>query len=133
MTEQAEASAGQKNVREQAASEKRRHTRYRVSLPVYIKLGSGELAKTRAVDISIGGVYVEYGSSAPLGKVFEMLFDLPFSTDFKRVYVRGEVVRAVIIGGKDVYGIAFNFVEFARDTEKVLDKYLELRALKTSM
>lgn len=113
--------------------ERRQHTRYRVSLPVQIKLSSGELAKAKAVDISVGGVYVEYGASADKGRIFEMLFDLPFTTDFKRVYVKAEVVRAVIIGGKDVYGIAFNFVEFGRDTDKVLEKYLELRGLKTAM
>lgn len=110
--------------------ERRVHVRYRISLPVYIKLSTGELAKTTAVDISSGGIYVEYGASADEGKVFEMLFDLPFDQDFQRVYVKARVVRSLVIGNRDVYGIAFSFIEFARDTDRVLKKYLELRSLK---
>lgn len=117
----------------EAASDNRRHTRYRVSLPVHIKLSSGEVAKAKAVDISTDGIYIEYGAPAEEGKVFEMLFDLPFANDFKRVYVKGKVMRAVVIGGKDAYGIACDFVEFARDTDKVLEKYLELRSLKQTL
>lgn len=113
--------------------ERRKHVRYRVSLPVYIKLSSGELTKATAVDISSGGVYIEYGASADEGKVFEMLFDLPFDNDFQRVYVKAKVVRAFVIGNRNVYGIAFSFIEFARDTENVLNKYLELRSLKQMM
>ena len=113
--------------------ERRLHVRYRVSLPVYIKLSSGELAKATAVDVSSGGIYVEYGASAEEGKVFEMLFDLPFDQDFQRVYVKAKVVRSFVIGNRDVYGIAFNFIEFARGTETVLNKYLELRSLKQTL
>jgi c-di-GMP-binding flagellar brake protein YcgR len=116
-----------------AGKERRRHIRYRVSLPVHIKLSSGELAKATAVDISSGGIYVEYGASADQGRVLEMLFDLPFAHDFQRVYVKAEVVRSLIIGNRHVYGIAFNFIEFARGTDKVLMKYLELRGLKQAM
>jgi c-di-GMP-binding flagellar brake protein YcgR len=116
-----------------AGKERRCHIRYRVSLPVHIRLSSGELAKATAVDISSGGIYVEYGASADEGRVFEMLFDLPFDHDFQRVYVKAEVVRSVVIGNRHVYGIAFNFVEFARGTDKVLKKYLELRGLKQTM
>lgn len=132
MTVQTEGLVGQEG-NSSEASEKRRHTRYRVSLPVHIRLSSGELARAKAVDISLGGVYIEYGAPAEEGKVFEMLFDLPFATDFQRVYVKSKVVRSVVIGGRHVYGIAFNFVEFARETDKVLEKYLELRGLKTVM
>ena len=117
----------------QHGSERRLHTRYRVCLPVHIKLSSGELAKATAVDVSSGGIYVEYGASADEGKVFEMLFELPFDHDFQRVYVKAQVVRSFVIGNRDVYGIAFSFVEFARDTDKVLKKYLELRSLKQTM
>lgn len=116
-----------------AEIEKRRHTRYRVSLPVHIKLSSGEVAKAKAVDISVSGVFIEYGASAEQGKIFEMLFDLPFADDFKRVLVKGEVIRSVMIGGKDVYGIAFNFIEFARESDKVLESYLDLRGVKQGL
>ena len=110
--------------------ERRMHVRYRINMPVYIKLSSGELAKATAVDISSGGIYIEYGASADEGKIFEMLFDLSFDTEFQRVYVKARVVRSFVIGNRNVYGIAFSFVEFARDTEKVLKKFLELRSLK---
>lgn len=116
-----------------SGSDRRRNVRYRVSLPVHIRLTNGDIAKAKAVDISIGGVYVECAAAADNGKVFEMLFDLPFANEFKRVIVKAEVVRSVMIGGKDVYGIAFNFTEFARDTDKVLEKYLEMRALKQAV
>jgi hypothetical protein len=116
-----------------AAIEKRRHTRYRVSLPVHIKLSSGAVAKAKAVDISVSGVYIEYGASAETGKVFDMRFDLPFADDFKQVLVRGEAIRSVVIGGKDVFGIAFNFIEFARETDKVLESYLDLRGIKQGL
>ena len=110
--------------------EKRKHVRFRISLPVCIRLSNGDIARAHAVDISLGGIYIEYGAPADAGKVFEMLFDLPFDKDFKRVIVKAEVVRSIVIGGKDVFGIAFMFKEFGKDTEKVLEKYLELRELK---
>ncbi|MDQ1363943.1 MAG: PilZ protein, partial [Pseudomonadota bacterium] len=101
MTEQTEA-AGNQGAGSEVTSENRRHTRYRVNLPVHIKLSTGEVARARAVDISTDSVYVEYGAPADEGKIFEMLFDLPFSSDFRRVYVKGKVVRAVIIGDRNV-------------------------------
>ena len=123
----------QDKVSEQAGRERRLHVRYRVCLPVHIKLSSGELAKATAVDISSGGIFIEYGSSAVEGKVFEMLFDLPFDNDFQRVYVKAQVVRSIVMGNRNVYGIAFSFVEFALGTDKVLKKYLELRGLKQAV
>ncbi|MCW9015256.1 MAG: PilZ domain-containing protein [Gammaproteobacteria bacterium] len=113
--------------------EKRKHTRFRVNMPAFIRLSSGDVVKAQAVDLSMGGMYIEYGSPADAGKVFELLFDLPFDNDFKRVYVKAEVVRSIIIGDRDVFGIALVFREFARDTEQVLGKYLDLRALKRSL
>jgi hypothetical protein len=56
-----------------------------------------------------------------------MMFDLPFTEDFRRVYARARVVRSVIIGDRDVFGIAFAFIAFGKDTEQVLDQYIELR------
>lgn len=109
-------------------SEHRRHPRYRLNLVVHIRLSSGELIKTMAVDISSTGVYVEYAASAEPGKVFPLVFDLSFANNFQRVYVKAEVVRSIMIGDRDVYGIAFRFVEFARDSNMVLKQYLEYRA-----
>lgn len=115
------------------AEEKRKHARFRISLPVGIRLSDGDIARAQAVDVSMGGIYVEYGAPADAGRQFEMAFDLPFDKDFKRVHVRAEVVRSIVIGGKDVFGIAFIFKEFVKDTDKVLEKYLELRELKTAL
>ena len=110
--------------------EKRLHTRFRVNFPVHIRLSDGDVARARAVNLSMGGIYIEYGSSADEGREFDMLFDLSFDDGFRRVFVRAKVVRSVIIGGKDVFGIAFSFTRFARDSEQVLEKYLHLRDLK---
>jgi len=107
--------------------ENRQHQRFRVNLTVFIRLSSGELARAHAVDLSMGGVYIEYGAPADKDKEFEMAFDLPFRDDFQRVLVKAKVVRSIVIGSRNVYGLAFIFTEFAKDTDQVLAKYLELR------
>lgn len=107
--------------------EKRQHTRFRINVRVAIRLSDGDVAWGQGVDLSKGGIFIEYGSSADVGKEFEMMFDLPFKKDFKRVFVRAKVVRTNIIGGKDVFGIAFVFSEFAKDTKKVLEEYIRFR------
>jgi len=108
-------------------SENRQHQRFRVNLTVFIRLSNGELARANAVDISMGGIYIEYGASADKDKVFEMAFDLPFKDDFRRVLVKAKIVRSIVIGSRNMYGLAFIFTEFAKDTDQVLAKYLELR------
>ena len=109
------------------ANENRQHQRFRVSLTVFIRLSSGELARANAVDLSMGGIYIEYGAPADNDKVFEMAFDLPFKDDFRRVLVKAKIVRSVVIGSRNMYGLAFLFTEFAKDTDQVLAKYIELR------
>lgn len=79
------------------------------------------------MDLSSSGVYVEYAAAAEPGRVLEMLFELPFEKDFQQVYVGAEVVRSVVIGARNAYGIAFRFVSFARASDKVLSAYLALR------
>lgn len=106
----------------------RQHQRFRVNLTVFIRLSNGELARANAVDLSMGGIYIEYGASADKEKEFEMAFDLPFKDDFGRVLVKAKVVRSIVIGNRNMYGLAFIFTEFAKDTDKVLAKYLKLRA-----
>ena len=109
------------------ASDNRRHQRFKVSLTVFIRLSSGELARAHAVDLSMGGVYIEYGAPADKDKEFEMAFDLPFKDSFQRVLVKAKVVRSIVIGSRNMYGLAFIFTEFAKDSENVLAKYLDLR------
>lgn len=109
------------------ASENRQHQRFKVSLTVFIRLSSGELARAHAVDLSMGGVYIEYGAPADKDKEFEMAFDLPFKDSFQRVLVKAKVVRSIVIGSRNMYGLAFIFTEFAKDSENVLAKYLDLR------
>jgi len=109
------------------SSENRAYERFRVSLKVYIRLSDGSITHAQAVDISMGGIYLEYGASAVQGKVFELAFDLPFADEFKRVLVKGKVVRSVVIGSRSLFGLAFVFTEFAKGAEDTLTKYLDLR------
>ncbi len=109
-------------------TDNRQHQRFRVNLTVFIRLSNGELARANAVDLSMGGIYIEYGASADKEKEFEMAFDLPFKDDFGRVLVKARVVRSIVIGSRNMYALAFVFTEFAKDTDKVLAKYLEVRA-----
>ena len=113
-----------------ATAEQRVHERFRISLKAFIRLSDGSVVRGQAVDISNGGIYVEYGAPADEGKVFELAFDLPFTTEFKRVLVKARVVRCVVIGSRALYGLAFVFTEFAKETDEVLDKYLKLRKLQ---
>ena len=113
-----------------AASEQRTHERFRINFKALIRLSDGSIARAQAVDISMGGIYIEYGAPADAGKIFELAFDLPFATEFKRVLVKAQVVRSVVIGSRGVYGLAFVFTEFIKDSDQVLEKYMELRKLK---
>jgi len=113
------------------ANEQRIHERFRINLKALIRLSDGSIATAQAVDLSMGGIYLEYGASADAGKVFELAFDLPLSSDFKRVIVKAQVVRTVVIGNRGLYGLAFVFKEFAAGAEKNLKEYMELRKLKT--
>lgn len=117
---------------EAPVEDKRAYRRFRISLKVFIRLSDGEIAQAQAVDLSMGGIYVEYGAPADVDKEFEMAFDLPFKTEFKRVLVKAKVVRSIVIGSRNVYGLAFVFTEFGKDAEQVLQKYIELRELQTS-
>lgn len=79
----------------------------------------------------MGGAYVEYGAPAEKGKVFELAFDLAFTKGFKRILVKACVARSIVIGGRGIYGLGFIFVEFHRDTDKVLEAYIKLRQLNS--
>lgn len=109
---------------------KRQHQRFRVSLKVYIRLSDGDVTHAQAIDLSMGGIYIEYGAPADTNKEFEMAFDLPFTSDFRRVYVKARVVRSIVIGSRNIFGLAFVFSEFAKDTDKILEKYLEMRGMQ---
>ncbi len=111
--------------------DQRIHERFRVSFKVLIRLSNGEIAHAHAVDLSMGGIYIEYGAPADPGVEFGIAFDLPFVDDFKRVLVRAKVVRTVVIGSRNLFGMAFVFSEFAGDAQEVLSKYLKLRGLQT--
>ncbi len=105
--------------------------RFRVSFTAHIRLSDGNVAHAHAVDISLGGIYLEYGAPADEGKEFEVAFDLPFVNDFKRVFARAKVVRVVVIGNRNMYGLAFVFTDFVKDSRGVLEKYIQLRKLQT--
>ena len=77
------------------------------------------------------GVYVEYGTSAEEGKEFDLMFELLIKGVFKRVMVKGRVVRSIMIAGRGVYGLAFVFKGFEKETDKVLKEYIEHRRTST--
>ena len=79
------------------------------------------------VDLSVGGVYVMYDSSASEGSEFDMFFDVPLGEEFPRVYARGRVVRVVMIATHDAFGIGFQFVKFYKNSESVLQQYIDSR------
>ncbi len=114
-----------------AHNNNRAHERFRINFKTLIRLSDGSVARAQAVDISMGGIYLEYGAAADAGKVFELAFDLPFTAEFKRVMVKARVVRTVVIGNRGLFGLAFVFTEFVNDSEKVLEQYMQLRKLKT--
>jgi len=111
--------------------DQRIHERFRVSFKVLIRLSNGEVAHARAVDLSMGGIYIEYGSPADAGVEFDMAFNLSFADEFKRVMVRAKVVRTVVIGSRDLFGMAFVFTELVGESQEILSKYLKLRGLQT--
>lgn len=113
------------------ASEQRVYERFRMNSKAFIRLSDGGVVQGQAVDISMGGIYIEYGAAAEVGKVFELAFDLAFTNDFQRVLVKGRIVRSVVIGSRGVYGLAFVFTEFAKETDKILEKYMEYRKQQT--
>lgn len=113
------------------AHDKRIFERFRVSLTAHIRLSDGSITHAHVVDVSMGGIYLEYGAPADAGKEFDIAFDLPFVNDFKRVLVRAKVVRVVVIGNRNLYGLAFIFSGFVKDAEGVLEKYIKLRKLQT--
>jgi len=107
------------------AQEQRQYHRYKVSFKVFIRLTEGGFVTAQAVDLSMGGVYIEYGASVEVNKEFDIAFDLPFKEEFKRVLVKAKIVRSIVIAGRDVYGLA---MVFANDTDSVLKAYLVKRA-----
>ncbi len=107
--------------------EQRCSIRFRTSMGVHVRLSSGTVVRTQGKNISIGGIYVEFEAPADMGDEFEMMFDVIFTDEIKRIFVKAKVTRCALIGGKDIYGIAFQFLSFAKDTEKVLGEYLDFR------
>ena len=110
------------------AQEQRQYHRYKVSFKVFIRLTEGGFVTAQAVDLSMGGVYIEYGASADVNKEYDLAFDLPFSGEFKRVLVKAKIVRSVVIASRNVYGLACIFGDFAKQSESVLEAYLAQRA-----
>ena len=116
----------------EAVINKRLHERFRINCKTLIRLSDGSITQAQAVDVSMGGIYIEYGAPAAAGKVFDLAFDLPFAKEFKRVLVKARVVRSVVIGSRSLYGLAFVYTEFANETDKILEQYMKLRMSQTT-
>jgi len=110
--------------------EQRSHPRFRINMSVFVRLSSGELVRAQGKNISKTGLYIEYGAAADVGNEFEMMFDVPLVDGMPRIYVRARVMRTTLIGDRDVYGMGFQFLNFSKDSEVSLDKYLDLRESK---
>ena len=115
---------------ESGGQEQRSSIRFRINMSVVVRLSSGDLVRTQGKNISRGGIYVEFEAPADMGDEFESMFDVAFSDEIKRIYAKVRVMRSELIGGKDVYGIGFQFLSFAKNTGEILEKYLELREMK---
>jgi len=120
----------QEQTAEPGGQEQRESIRFRINMGVVVRLSSGDLVRTQGKNISSGGIYVEFEAPADVGDEFELMFDVAFSNEIKRIYARVRVMRSGLIGGKDVYGIGFQFLSFAKNTGEILNKYLELREMK---
>jgi PilZ domain len=131
-TAEAEQAVEVEQTAEAEGREQRKSIRFRINMGVQVRLSSGTVVRTQGKNISIGGIYVEFEAPADLGDEFEMMFDVPLSNEIKRVFVRSKVTRSALIGGKDVYGIAFQFLSFAKETEQILEEYLNYRELQQS-
>ncbi len=109
--------------------EQRAALRYRVNFKVYIRRGVGDVTYGQAHNLSMKGIYLDYDEPARSGKILHMAFDLPIRSEFRRIFARARVMRAVFSGKKEAYELALNFTEFAKDTEKYLSEYCRLREL----
>lgn len=107
-----------------ASRDNRRFERYNVSFTVHIRLSNGEIVDGLAKNISKGGIYIEYGSSAEMGSEFELMFSAAIDEGIERVLARGKVVRSIAIAGRNVFGIAFVFLALHNDSEGVLERFL---------
>lgn len=119
------------SLKKNPVQEQRQYHRYKVSFKVFIRLSEGGFVTAQAVDLSMGGVYIEYGASADVNKEYDIAFDLPFAGEFKRVLVKAKIVRSVMIANRNVYGLALIFRDFANQTDAVLEAFLEQRAKTT--
>jgi len=111
--------------------ENREHLRFKVNFKVYIKLSDGDIVQARAIDLSMGGLFAEYGANADIGKEFDMAFDLPYGEESKRVFARAKVVRASVVAKRNAYCLAFIFTSFGKKTDKILENYIELLSSKS--
>lgn len=112
-------------------TEKRSARRYRVSFKVYIRRGAGNVTFGRAHNLSLKGVYLDYEVSLKSGMMVHMAFDLLINAEFRRVFVKARVMRAVYCGARGMYELAFNFTEFARDSAQYLEQYIGWREKKS--
>lgn len=109
---------------EKQGREKRQYRRFNVSFKVHIMLSSGEIVTGLAKNISKGGIYIEYGTSADAGTELELKFSVLLNETPETVYVRARVVRSIAIAGRDAFGIAFVYLNFHKNSETVLDQLL---------
>lgn len=128
--ESVEAEAAPPQAEQQTAPDKRRHERYSVRFPVYVRCSDGEVIRATAVNLSYSGIYLEYPAPADKDAAFDMMFDLRVADEEHRIFVRARLIRCVFVGGKDCYGLAFEFQTFGKASQPYLDTYIRYREQK---
>jgi len=106
------------------ASERRRHRRVRVTLPVVVQTPRGFMeGETR--DISEGGVFVEYSEQPELGQTFQVI--IKFSRD-RSISVTGKKAWCgnIHINGKTTYsGMGVRFIEISPEDRQLISALVE--------
>lgn len=108
-------------------NEKRKHKRFKVNLPVDCS-SVHFLQSKSAVNLSLGGIFIETNLLENPGTIIEMQF--MFKDDWRKVTVLGEVTRTgetgeFSSGGKKVTGMGIKFINPPQDfLEKIEKSYL---------
>lgn len=84
----------------------------------------------KAVNISLGGIFIRCQNPLPLDSDVELLINLPPAT---KLWVKGKVCRVVSCGGEDLpVGIGISFEELSEETKSKIEDYVRhiIRVLK---
>lgn len=112
---------------EEAAKERRRFPRWRVSGPLLGWIGRG--LKVFVADVSMGGVMIEHPNVVRPGTICSLTLSLPR----ERVSLRCRVVRSDIYSQEawptgernDVYRTGLELLELSETSQRLVSEYIE--------